>query len=66
MTAYTLFGNLHSGHSYKARLALLMLGLEHAYRPVDIALPREARDPEWAHPQIWCKLGDSRANRERA
>lgn len=47
MTGYTLFGSLHSGHSYKARLALLLLGIEHDYRAIDIAVPREARDPEW-------------------
>jgi glutathione S-transferase len=47
MTDYTLFGSLHSGHSYKARLALLMLGIEHDYRAIDIAVPRAARDPDW-------------------
>ena len=36
-------------------------------RPVRYAnqLPDVARQTG-AHPQIWCKLGDSRANRERA
>lgn len=47
MTGYTLFGSLHSGHSYKARLALLLLGIDHDYRAIDIAVPRAARDPEW-------------------
>lgn len=47
MTTYRLYGSLNSGHSYKARLALLLLGLEHDYRAIDIALPRDARDPEW-------------------
>ena len=48
MTAhYTLYGSLYSGHSYKARLALLLLGIAHDYRAIDIARPRSERDPEW-------------------
>jgi len=47
MSAYRLYGSLNSGHSYKARLALLLLGIPHDYRGIDIRLPREARDAEW-------------------
>jgi glutathione S-transferase len=47
VTTYRLYGSLNSGHSYKVRMALLLLGIEHEYRAIDIARPREARDPEW-------------------
>jgi glutathione S-transferase len=43
MTAPILYGNLESGHSYKVRLALTLLGIEHEYRIVDLDLPREQR-----------------------
>jgi glutathione S-transferase len=44
---YLLWGNRYSGHAYKVRLALLLLGIEHEYRTVDILQPREERDPAW-------------------
>ena len=47
MTRYRLYGSLNSGHSYKVRLALLLLGIEHEYRAIDIRPPREQRDSEW-------------------
>lgn len=34
------YGNRESGHSYKVKLALTFLGLEHEYRPVDLLLQR--------------------------
>lgn len=40
----TLYGAPNSGHSYKVRLALLLTGTAHAYRAVDLALPRGQRD----------------------
>lgn len=46
-SAYTLWGGRNSGHSYKIRLALLLLGITHEYRTVDITLPPEERDPAW-------------------
>lgn len=47
MSDYLLYGHHESGHSYKARLALVLLGVEHAYQPVDIFAPPEARDAGW-------------------
>jgi glutathione S-transferase len=38
-----LFGHHESGHSYKVRLALVLLGIEHEYRYVDVMKPREMR-----------------------
>ncbi len=43
MTPPILYGNRESGHSYKVRLALTLLGIEHDYRTVDLDLPREQR-----------------------
>jgi glutathione S-transferase len=42
-----LYGNRESGHSYKVRLALTLLGLEHEYRPVDLMFDRRDRPPEF-------------------
>ncbi len=33
MSSLVLYGNRESGHSYKVRLALTLLGLEHEYVP---------------------------------
>ncbi|MCA0175749.1 MAG: glutathione S-transferase family protein [Proteobacteria bacterium] len=41
----TLWGAPESGHSYKVRLALLLAGVPHRYRTVDLAQPRGQRDP---------------------
>ena len=38
-----LYGNEASGHSYKVRLFLLLAGIEHEYREVDLDVPLEAR-----------------------
>jgi glutathione S-transferase len=38
-----LYGAVQSGHSYKARLCLLLAQTPHDYIPVDISLKREAR-----------------------
>lgn len=50
-----LFGALLSGHSYKARLALLLLGVAHDYRAIDLSRPRIGRDPDWAR---WSRFGE--------
>jgi glutathione S-transferase len=47
MPRLVLYGNRESGHSYKVKLALRLLGLEHAYRPVDLALDRCDRPPDF-------------------
>lgn len=43
MSKPILYGHHESGHSYKVRLALVFLGIEHEYRYVDVMQPREAR-----------------------
>lgn len=47
MSGTILYGSLHSGHSYKVRLALLFLGVEHEYCALDLEKPRDLRDSEW-------------------
>jgi glutathione S-transferase len=47
MPRLVLYGNKESGHSYKVKLALSVLGLEHEYRSVDLALDRCDRPPEF-------------------
>lgn len=42
-----LYGHPESGHSYKAALALTVLGLSYEYRYVDLKTPREARREDW-------------------
>lgn len=42
-----LYGNRESGHSYKAALALALLGLPHEYRAVDLGVPRPDRPAEF-------------------
>ncbi len=42
-----LYGSTDSGHSYKVRLFLLLAGLAHDYRWVDLDLPREQRGPDF-------------------
>lgn len=54
-TCPLLFGALLSGHSYKARLALLLLGIEHDYRAIDLTQPRAGRDPDW---ERWTRFGE--------
>jgi len=46
-TGTVLYGNRESGHSYKVKLALSFLGMEHEYRPVDLALDRCNRPPDF-------------------
>src|SRR4051812_4627791 len=43
MSKPILFGHHESGHSYKVRLALTLMGIDHEYRYVDVMKPREAR-----------------------
>jgi glutathione S-transferase len=38
-----LYGSTHSGHSYKVRSLLLLAGVAHEYRWIDIGLPRAER-----------------------
>jgi glutathione S-transferase len=47
MDRLVLYGNKESGHSYKVKLALSILGLEHEFRPVDLTLDRCDRPPEF-------------------
>lgn len=47
MTDYVLFGHRESGHSYKVKLALTLLGLPHDYREVEVFLPRAERRADW-------------------
>jgi glutathione S-transferase len=47
MPKLVLYGNRESGHSYKVKLALALLGLEHEYRPVDLAIDRAIRPPDF-------------------
>lgn len=47
MTDYVLYGHRESGHSYKVRLALTLLGAPHEYREVEVFLPREERRADW-------------------
>lgn len=43
MSKPILFGHHESGHSYKVRLALTLLGIDHEYRYVDVMRPLEHR-----------------------
>ncbi len=48
MSLPILYGNRESGHSYKAKLALTLLGMDHEYREVDVVTqPREQRRPDF-------------------
>ena len=40
MRDLVLYGNLESGHSYKARLFLTLADVPHRYVPVDLDVPR--------------------------
>jgi glutathione S-transferase len=42
-----LYGNRESGHSYKVKLALTLLGLAHDYQHIDIGIPRPARPDDF-------------------
>jgi glutathione S-transferase len=46
-TSLTLFGARNSGHSYKVRLFLLLAGIPHLYRSVDLSVPRDRRPAEF-------------------
>ena len=47
MPKLVLHGNRESGHSYKVKLALTILGMEHEYRPVDLTIDRSNRPPDF-------------------
>ncbi len=47
MAAIVLYGNRESGHSYKVKLALTLLGLPHEYREVDLKLPHSRRSSDF-------------------
>jgi glutathione S-transferase len=38
-----LYGSRESGHAYKAKLALSLMGVDHEYREVDLRVPHHAR-----------------------
>jgi glutathione S-transferase len=42
-----LYGSTDSGHSFKVRSFLLLAGVPHTYRWIDLALPRPERPPEF-------------------
>ena len=42
-----LYGNRESGHSYKVKLAMTLLGYPHEYRAVDLDLPLERRPADF-------------------
>jgi glutathione S-transferase len=43
MSEFLLYGNRHSGHSYKVKLALSVAQVPHRYEEIDIFVAREAR-----------------------
>lgn len=47
MPNLVFYGNRESGHSYKVKLALTLLGLEHEYRPIDLTVARDNRPPDF-------------------
>lgn len=47
MRDLVLYGNLESGHSYKARLFLTLADVPHRYVPVDLGVPRAERPAEF-------------------
>lgn len=47
MTDIILYGHPDSGHSYKVKLALTVLGVPHAYRHVEVFAPRDERRADW-------------------
>lgn len=47
MPDHVLYGHPDSGHSYKVRLALTLLGVEHQYRHVEVFAPRDERRADW-------------------
>jgi len=47
MTALVLYGSRESGHSYKVKLALTLLGLSHEYREVDLNVPLAQRSTDF-------------------
>lgn len=42
-----LYGNPESGHSYKVRSFLLLAGVAHEYRVIDLATPRDQRPADF-------------------
>lgn len=42
-----LYGSTGSGHSYKIRLFLLLAGIDHDYRWIDLGLPRQERPADF-------------------
>jgi glutathione S-transferase len=38
-----LYGNRESGHSFKVKLALALLELDHEYRHIDLRMARSSR-----------------------
>lgn len=44
-----LYGSRESGHAYKAKLALSLLGIPHEYRDVDLRVPFAERRGDFRH-----------------
>ena len=42
-----LYGSRESGHAYKVKLALSVLGIAHEYRAVDLRQPHDERSPDF-------------------
>ncbi|HET7607180.1 MAG TPA: glutathione S-transferase family protein [Gammaproteobacteria bacterium] len=51
MTAHLpiLYGSRESGHAYKVKLALSLLGIAHEYREVDLSVPFAERRSDFRH-----------------
>lgn len=44
---WILYGARESGHAWKVRQALILLGIPHQYRAVDLSLPRDQRPADF-------------------
>ena len=49
MTRPILYGSRESGHAYKVKLALSLLGVAHEYREVDLSVPFAERRSDFRH-----------------
>ena len=45
--SWTLYGARESGHAWKVRQALVLLGIPHQYRSIDLGLPRAERPADF-------------------
>lgn len=56
MSKPILFGHHESGHSYKVRLALVLLGIDHEYRYVDVMKPLEHRRKDFRGASLYGEI----------